>query len=802
MNTWWVQTGIGIVLIGALAPWAAARQNIRDAFFSAYPGAVGSRIDLRLDQTEHCGVCHYDFNGAGPRNPYGQAVEAALPNYPSNPSGRRQAVESVQNLDPEGDGFTALIEVTDTTTYGNTPTFPGLSAANVGQVTNIALSEIEDYLTPALAGDTTPPTVQVLYPAGGESLASSSAQIIAWAASDNSGVVVAVDVLVSFDGGTTFSPLALGIANSGELDWFVQNRPSPDARIRVVAVDPSNNSGGDDSGAFSIYSSATGRVPTTLRDFDMPGSQPLDVSPLNSPTVCAACHGGYDPAVEPQHTWAGSAMAHASIDPIALAAFEVANADAPESGDLCLRCHTSAGWLGGRSTPTDGSAMLASDLTGVNCDLCHRMVDPFYETGVNPPEDAAILAALAGPPQDFTLGQFVVDPSGTRRRGPFSDTVAPHGVLVSPFHREAALCGTCHDVSNPVFVRNPDGSYTPNAFDQASAEFGPHEIGVVERTYSEWFHSEYNTPAGVYAPQFGGNREYVAACQDCHMRAVTGKGCNDPSAPTRTDLPLHDLTGGSTWMLSILPQIDPSVDVDALNDGIARARELLQRAATLELEQHGRYFDVIVTNHSGHKLPTGYPEGRRMWLNVRFYDASDTLIGESGVYDAGTGELHHDATLRVYETLPVIGENIAPVVGLPAYTEFHFVLNNKVLKDNRIPPLGFTNAAYDSFGGKPVGASYADGQNWDIARYEVPPAARRAEVVLYYQSLSKEFVEFLRDNGAPGGAGETLYDLWVSNDRCPPEPMVSAMLTLVPYSRLSGSAAPGGDAQPLDPQVP
>ena len=53
---------------------------------------------------------------------------------------------------------------------------------------------------------------------------------------------------------------------------------------------------------------------------------------------------------------------------------------------------------------------------------------------------------------------------------------------------------------------------------------------------------------------------------------------------------------------------------------------------------------------------------------------------------------------------------------------FHFVLNNKVFKDNRIPPRGFTNAAYAEFGGGPTSDySYADGQYWDETwSYDIP----------------------------------------------------------------------------------
>ncbi len=34
------------------------------------------------------------------------------------------------------------------------------------------------------------------------------------------------------------------------------------------------------------------------------------------------------------------------------------------------------------------------------------------------------------------------------------------------------------------------------------------------------------------------------------MRDVTGKGCNKNYAPVRDDLPLHDLTGGNTFILN------------------------------------------------------------------------------------------------------------------------------------------------------------------------------------------------------------------------------------------------------------
>jgi hypothetical protein len=482
-------------------------------------------------------------------------------------------------------------------------------------------------------------------------------------------------------------------------------------------------------------------------------------------------------------------MAQASLDPLFKANMVIANQDAPDSGDLCLRCHLPRGWLDGRSVPTDGSAMLETDESGVACDLCHRLVDPFYDPAENPPADSAILADLLNPATNFGNGMYTIDPTGARR-GPFVDADSGHPVLVSPFHREAALCGTCHDVSNPAFENDGSGNFVPNAFDAPAADFSPHTLLPVERTYSEWFYSAFNTPEGVYAPQFGGNKDNVAICQDCHMRDVTGQAANFGSPPVRDDLPLHDMTGGSTWLPGLLAGLHPDkVDANAMQAGIDRARYLLQNAAELDLAIEGPMLKVTITNNCGHKLPTGYPEGRRTWINVKFYDDSNSLVSESGAYDVNTGVLSHDPEAKIYEVKPGLDAITAPLAGEPNGPSFHFVLNNKVYKDNRIPPRGFTNAAYESFGGQPVSHAYADAQYWDDTYYTIPPAATRTEVTLYYQSTSKEFIEFLRDENTTNSLGQDMYDLWNDNGKCPPEVMATASATGLMIVDLDSSGA-------------
>jgi hypothetical protein len=263
------------------------------------------------------------------------------------------------------------------------------------------------------------------------------------------------------------------------------------------------------------------------------------------------------------------------------------------------------------------------------------------------------------------------------------------------------------------------------------------------------------------------------------MRDVTGKGCNDPAAPTRSDLPLHDMTGGSTWLPGLLGQLFPTqVNTAALNAGILRARYMLQNAATVAVVQEGTKLKVTVTNDSGHKLPTGYPEGRRMWLNVKLLDAGGQVVYESGAYDATTGVLAHDEDMRIYEAKPGLDGVTAPLVGVDEGASFHFVLNNKIFKDTRIPPRGFSNATFALFGGTPIGKGYADGQYWDDSLYGIKPGAVTAQINLYYQSTSKEYIEFLRDENTSNSIGQTLYDLWNNNGKCPPELMASATLAV------------------------
>ena len=113
---------------------------------------------------------------------------------------------------------------------------------------------------------------------------------------------------------------------------------------------------------------------------------------------------------------------------------------------------------------------------------------------------------------------------------------------------------------------------------------------------------------------------------------------------------------------------------------------MLTHAATMEIEVDdiGQQVTVTVTNETGHKLPSGYPEGRRIWINVKAWGPNDAYY-ESGAYNDSTGVLTEDADAKIYEIKPGISHSIAPELGLPAGPSFHFVLNDTI--DANIPLL-------------------------------------------------------------------------------------------------------------------
>lgn len=526
---------------------------------------------------------------------------------------------------------------------------------------------------------------------------------------------------------------------------------------------------------FSLWIVA---VNTTIDDFFLPGSQPDATRNYDPPSNCANCHSGIknntDISFEPTYGWQGSMMSQAMRDPLYLASLTIANQDAAFAGDLCIRCHAPAGWLSGRSEPTDGSQLTAVDKEGVDCHFCHELINP---NSTNT-DDLIILNALDAegnkPPQAGS-GMFVVESDNKKRHGPFSDAdPKSHQVVYDSYYSESDYCATCHDVSNPAFTKSGN-EYVLNTLGEKAPLFNTYDMFPVERTYSEWKMSSYNSPSGISGTVFGGNKTSVSTCQDCHMQDVTGYGCNKNNILLRNDLPMHDMTGGNTFVPLLIKQLyssDPSVNTAALDAGILRARGMLQNAASLNvsaiLEDDGYELIIKITNETGHKLPSGYPEGRRMWIQVIAKNSNNEVVFQSGAYNTSTAILEKldskGGDTKIYEAKLGMSSN-------PGVASFHFALNNVVLKDNRIPPRGFTNANFENIQSPPVNYIYEDGEYYDETEYDLPLETTNIQVKLLYQTTSKEYVEFLRDENTTNTAGQDLYNLWEANGKSTPEIM-------------------------------
>ncbi len=524
----------------------------------------------------------------------------------------------------------------------------------------------------------------------------------------------------------------------------------------------------------------------TIEDFHLSGTQIGDVqrSAIKTSDYCVDCHGPVGgPAIalrgmDPVWAWQGSLMSHAARDPLFFAQLATANQDVANAGYFCMRCHAPLSFVSGHAADPSGQTLDDYDADGVSCHFCHAMVDPEYKAGISPPEDRAILDGLESVPEHSANSMFVLDPLG-RRRGPREDAQPQHELLHSPFHRSANFCGTCHDVGNVAISRQPDGTYRYNSIGEPTPDEDAWTQFPLERTFTEWQLSAFANGGVDMGGRFGGSGvTIIETCQDCHMPRVAGRAARQ--GPFRMDVAEHSFAGSATWALEIIGiyyKDNPLVNQKALAKARLASESMLQRAASLEAARNGELLDVRVINETAHKLPTGHIEGRRVFLNVKFYDASRRLIQEYGHYDSATAHLDEQST-RVYEMRVGLSEDAARMTGLPQGVTTHMALADTIEFDNRIPPRGFVNAAYEEGGAPVVGATYADGQYWDDVNFVIPPESVGAVVTLYYQTVTAHYIKALSDGNTTDHWGDTLYELWKQTDKGPPVQMAQTVLRL------------------------
>ncbi len=445
--------------------------------------------------------------------------------------------------------------------------------------------------------------------------------------------------------------------------------------------------------------------------------------------------------------------------------------------------------------------------------------------------------------------------------GPYIETTARHEFAQSKFQRDVDYCGSCHDVSNPVvgdLALNHGAQATAPAVvssgvlggpveDKAAFNNPPYAYGIIERTFSEYKASAFPTTrvgdfnslptdlkvaggsldvtyqaaimAASEAQEHGGIAGDYAdgtprffSCQSCHMRPVESAGADKNDVEIRKDLPSHDHTGGNYWFADITKYQDnkgtlrlggdlTADQITALGLGQLRAIGHLQQAASLQVSGD----TLKVVNLTGHKLISGYPEGRRMWVNIKWYDGDDVLLREDGAYGAigatvanpsGGPDINVESILdmdgsntRIYEAHYAVTRAWATTIEAlhgsdfalsydrfsgdvectvgdfllddndPAKKDacagnyldtFHFTLNNYVSKDNRIPPYGMSYDIAQKRNTLPSpvdqyggGTTGSTYNYWDEIALNPPLSADHARIELLYQGTSWEYIQFL-----------------------------------------------------------
>ncbi len=456
--------------------------------------------------------------------------------------------------------------------------------------------------------------------------------------------------------------------------------------------------------------------------------------------------------------------------------------------------------------------------------------NPFFSNNV--PASATYLENGGG--HMFLITDNLDTRKSDAKRGPFADADGKHEQLYSRYHKSKYFCGTCHDISNPALA-NIDyiGTNASHGVILPSESQPAYSYAHVERTFSEFMLSNFGLQGGAegtgpYHPsQFSTSRagNKIATCQDCHFRDVDGTKAansgvvrpNNSTTHPMSGVPAHRMIGGNLWVPYLLASIVPtSPNYDATNEAllkqgpaaltldfsqgmalnptilletISESAQMLQDSISMTNANYSlesSEFTLRLQNHTGHKLISGYPEGRRMFLNIKAY-ANDQLIYEINPYDYNVGtlkglqnsqsspelsdweEYEDELVYEVHQGSTILGVD----------ETFHMALATHRYKDNRILPRGFrveeaaqrlcepvwhghSDTNFHSSENYYTQAEYEGG--YDEIEVDLPEGTDRIEAALYYQTTSREFIEFLRDeiNGTNGtlpnvaGAGGDL----------------------------------------------
>ncbi len=437
--------------------------------------------------------------------------------------------------------------------------------------------------------------------------------------------------------------------------------------------------------------------------------------------------------------WSPSMMANSAKDPFwrAKVSHEVLT-NPSHSLDLQTKCTSCHAPMGHYTAILRGAAHYTMDellqdtigLEGVSCGACHQI------SPVN-------LGEQFSGEITYDTNRIVYGPYPNPFGAPMTDFVGFEPIF-SEHINDAGICASCHSLVTQTV--DLDGNYTGATF-------------VEQATYHEWLNSRYETED--------------VSCQSCHLPQVNEPiviSANYAFLEGRMPYGIHEMAGANTFMLQLMrdnkEQLDIQVEDSLYNDAIAATFSMLQeQSLDLELNWVGQefdttFFDVVLHNKAGHKLPSGYPS-RRMVVEFMVVESGggDTVFHSGALNEAYEVidedlpfEPHYDA-IRSANQAQIYEMVLGDVNG-----NFTTVLEraSESLKDNRLAPEGFSKAheVYDTT--LIVGAANTDpdfnidadgneGSGADIVHYHLAvdqfDGLYDILVNVYYQSLPPRWME-------------------------------------------------------------
>jgi len=457
---------------------------------------------------------------------------------------------------------------------------------------------------------------------------------------------------------------------------------------------------------------------------------------------CMMCHNSQTnqqgESIAIVNDWRSTMMANAARDPFWQAKVSHETLVNPQLKNdietICIRCHAPMGSLEAFYNGEDHYSMeqMKSDplaMDGVSCTVCHQIT----------PESMG-----------NSSGNFITNQE-QKIYGPYINPFANPMINNTGFEpvysehiKDSRLCASCHTlITNPVDLNGvPTGG-----------EF------VEQSPYQEWENSVYH--------------EEGTSCYSCHVPEIDDIvkiSSMPPWLDGRTPFGKHHFAGANVFMLKVLKnnidELGITADAVHFDSSISRTYENLQlNTMGLSMVEQDRdldtlFVDVELANLAGHKLPTAYPS-RRVFVELFAINSNGDTIFHSGKTDSEFNLISEDMSFESHNNIINSSEQVQiyELVMGDVNGDYTTVLERSAiqLKDNRIPPIGFTTTHFSYDTTEIVGSALTDpdfnkintyeGSGMDKVHFKIPTNENTNNITVstkvFYQTVTNKWLEHM-----------------------------------------------------------